>query len=154
VPEPTLQLIAFLKLIVVAVFGLLYGLGGMSGKWKRRYVGPALYGLAIWGFTTWTNTFNVLSLLSPLLLCAALHLGYGGNTTSEKIKRRAIAGSAAGCAGIPLFIAFSATGLLFLHIAVCTAISIVAGVWNETSSARTEETLIGAMYVLIPLLTI
>jgi hypothetical protein len=153
-PEPTLQLIAFLKLIVVAVCGLLYGLGGMSGKWKRRYVGPVLYGLAIWGFTTWTSTFNALSLLSPVLLCAALHLGYGGSSTAEKIKKRAIAGSAAGCAGIPLFIAFGAPTLLFLHIAVCVGISVVAGVWNQTSSARTEETLIGAMYVLIPLLTI
>jgi len=152
--ESTLQLIAFLKLIVVAVCGLLYGLGGMSGKWKRRYVGPVLYGLAIWGFTTWTNTFNALSLLSPLLLCGALHLGYGGNSTSEKIMKRAVAGSAAGFAAVPLFIAYGAGTLALLHIVVCAAVSIVAGVWNQTSSARTEETLIGATYVLIPLLTI
>jgi len=153
-PESTLQLIAFLKLIVVAVFGLLYGLGGMSGKWKRRYVGPLVYGLALLGFTLWTQSFKPLCLLSPLLLCGALHLGYGGSSTAEKIKKRAIAGSAAGCAGIPLFIAYGAPGVLFLHIAVCAAVSVVAGVWNETSSARTEETLIGAVYVLIPLLTI
>jgi len=153
-PESTLQLIAFLKLIVVAVFGLLYGLGGMSGKWKRRYVGPALYCLALLGFTLWTQSFIALSLLSPLLLCAALHLGYGGSSTSEKIRKRAIAGAAAGCSGIPLFIAFGAPTLLVLNIAVCTAISIVAGVWNQTSSARTEETLIGAMYIIIPMLTI
>jgi hypothetical protein len=152
--ESTLQLIAFLKLIVVAVCALLYGLGGMSGKWKRRYVMPVLYGLAIWGFTTWTGTFNVLLLLSPLLLCGALHLGYGGDTTQEKIVKRAVAGSAAGFAAIPLFIVCGAGTLALLHIVVCTAVSVVAGVWNQTSSARTEETLIGAMYVIIPLLTI
>lgn len=152
--EETLQLIAFLKLIVVAVCGLLYGLGGMSGKWKRRYVMPAVYGLAILGFTLWTSTFVWYSLVSALLLCGALHLGYGASTTAEKIKKRAIAGSAAGCSAIPLFIAFSAPTLLVWHIIACTGISIVAGVWNQTSSARTEETLIGATYVLIPLLTI
>jgi hypothetical protein len=154
VTESTLQLIAFLKLIVVAVCGLLYGLGGMSGKWKRRYVMPLVYGLAIWGFTTWTSTFNALSLLSPVLLCAALHLGYGGDSTKEKILKRLIAGSAAGFASIALFIAFGAGTLAALHIAVCIGVSVVAGVWNQTSSARTEETLIGAAYVLIPLLTI
>lgn len=153
-PESTLQLVAFLKLIVVAFFGLLYGLGGMKGKWKRRYVGPALYGLAILGFTLWTQSFNALSLLSPLLLCAALHLGYGGDTTGEKIMKRAVAGSAAGFAAVPLFVACGAWTLALLHIAVCTSVSVVAGVWNQTSSARTEETLIGAAYVLIPLLTI
>jgi len=153
-PESTLQLIAFLKLIVVAVFGLLYGLGGMSGKWKRRYVGPAVYGLALLGFTLWTQSFKPLCLLSPLFLCGALHLGYGGSTTQEKVMRRAVAGGAAGFAGVPLFIAYSAGTLALLHMAVCIAVSIVAGVWNQTSSARTEESLIGASYVLIPLLTI
>ena len=153
-PETTLQLIAFLKLIVVAVCGLLYGLGGMSGKWKRRYVMPVVYGLAITGFTLWTNTFNAWSLLCVPLLFGALSLGYGGTTTAEKIRKRAIAGAAAACCFIPLFVVFNALTLLFLHIGVCVATSVVAGVWNQTSSARTEETLIGATYVLIPLLTI
>ena len=152
--ENTLQLIAFLKLIVVAVFGLLYGLGGMSGKWKRRYVGPAVYGLALLGFTLWTQSFKPLCLLSPLLLCGALHLGYGASTTAEKITKRAVAGAAAGFSAVPLFIAYGAGTLALLHIVVCIGVSIVAGVWNQTSSARTEETLIGAVYVLIPLLTI
>lgn len=152
--ESTLQLIAFLKLIVVAVFGLLYGLGGMRGKWKRRYVAPVVLGVAITGFTLWTNTFNAWSLLCVPLLFGALSLGYGATTTAEKIVKRAIAGAAAACCFIPLFIVFNALTLLFLHIAVCTATSVVCGVWNQTSSARTEETLIGATYVLIPLLTI
>ena len=152
--ELTLQWIAVLKLLLVAGFATLYGFGGMSGKWKRRFIAPILYGVGILGFTLWTNTFNALSLLSPLLLCGALHLGYGGDTTQEKIIKRAVAGSAAGFASIPLFIVCGAGNLALLHIAVCMAVSIVAGTWNQTSSARTEETLIGATYLLIPMLTI
>lgn len=152
--ESTLQLIAFLKLIVVAICGLLYGLGGMKGKWKRRYVMPCVFGVAVAGFTLWTNTFNALCLLSVPLLFGALSIGYGGNTTAEKIKKRAIAGASAAVCFTPLFIVSGAWTMLLLHILVCTATSIVAGTWNQTSSARTEESLIGAMYVLIPLLTI
>jgi len=152
--ETTLQLIAFLKLIVVAVCGLLYGLGGMNGKWKRRYVMPCLLGVAIAGFTLWTDTFNAWSLLCVPLLFGALSIGYGGNTTSEKIRKRAIAGASAAVCFTPLFVLYGAWTMLLLHILVCTATSIVAGTWNQTSSARTEETLIGATYVLIPLLTI
>ena len=152
--EVALQWIAFSKLIAVAIFALLYGWGGMRGKWKRRYVAPLVYGLAIWGFTTWTQSFSWLSLLSPLLLCGALHSGYGADKTPEKIMRRAVAGGLAGFSAVPLFLAYGAGTLALLHIAVCMSVSIVAGVWNQTSSARTEETLIGATYVLIPMLTI
>jgi hypothetical protein len=33
-------------------------------------------------------------------------------------------------------------------------VSTVLGTWNETSSARAEETLIGVMIVAVPLFTI
>ena len=152
--EQTLQIIAILKVLLVAGFAGLYGYGGMSGKWKRRFIAPVLLGSGIAGFTLWTDTFNAWSLLCVPLLFGALSLGYGGDTTGEKIRKRAIAGCAAAVCFTPLFWVTGAWSLLFLHILVCTATSIVAGVWNQTSSARTEETLIGAMYVLIPLLTI
>jgi hypothetical protein len=152
--EATLQLISSLKVLLVAGFATLYGLGGMSGKWKRRFIAPVLYGIGIAGFTLWTNTFNAWSLLCVPLLFGGLSLGYGASTTAEKIKKRAIAGSAAACCSIPIFVITGAWTLLFLHILVCTATSIVAGTWNQTQSARAEETLIGASYVLIPILTI
>ena len=38
--EMQLQIIASLKLLLVAGFATLYGLGGMSGKWKRRFIAP------------------------------------------------------------------------------------------------------------------
>lgn len=152
--EATLQIIAILKVLFVAGFAALYGYGGMSGKWKRRFIAPVLLGIGITGFTLWTDTFNALSLLCVPLLFGALSLGYGADTTGQKIIKRAIAGSAAACCFIPLFAVYGAWSLLFLHILLCTATSVVAGVWNQTSSARTEETLIGATYALIPLLTI
>ena len=152
--ESTLQLIATLKVLLVAGFATLYALGGMKGKWKRRFIAPVLLGIGIAGFTLWTNTFNAWLLLCVPLLFGSLSLGYGGDKTSEKIRKRAIAGFATACCFIPLFAVCNAWSMLFLHIVVCTATSVVAGVWNRTSSARTEETLIGAAYVLIPLLTI
>lgn len=152
--ESTLQLIASLKLLLVLGFATLYGLGGMSGKWKRRFLAPIVWGIGITGLTLWTNSFHWAYLLCVPLLFGALSLGYGASSTSEKIKKRAIAGAAAACCFIPLFVVTGAYTLLFLHIGVCVATSIVAGVWNQTSSARTEETLIGAMYALIPTLTV
>jgi len=152
--EATLQLIASLKVLLVAGFATLYGLGGMSGKWKRRFIAPVLLGIGIAGFTLWTNTFNAWSLLCVPLLFGALSIGYGASTTAEKIKKRAIAGASAAFCFVPVFWVTGAWSLLFLHILVCTATSVVAGTWNQTSSARTEETLIGASYVMIPLLTI
>jgi len=152
--EATSQIIAILKVLLVAGFAALYGYGGMSGKWKRRFIAPVLLGAGIAGFTSWTNTFHWQSLLCVPLLFGALSLGYGASTTAEKIKKRAIAGSAVATCFLPLFWVTGAWSLLFLHILVCTATSVVAGTWNQTSSARTEETLIGAMYALIPMLTI
>ena len=152
--ENTLQLIAGLKLLLVAGFAMLYGMGGISGKWKRRFIAPVLLGIGTWGLTTWTQSYSLWYLLSVPLLFGALSLGYGASVTSEKIKKRSIAGLAAAFAMMPYFLVTGAWTLWALHIGVCIGVSVVAGVWNQTSSARTEETLIGAAYVLIPMLTI
>lgn len=152
--EVTLQWIAILKVLLVTIFAGLYGFGGISNKWLRRYVAPVVWGAGITGLTLWTDTFNGWYWLCVPLLFGALSLGYGADTTWEKIVKRTIAGAAAACSFIPLFVVTGAYTLLFLHILVCVATSVVAGVWNQTSSARTEETLIGAMYVLIPTLTV
>lgn len=152
--EQTLQLISSLKLLLVAGFATLYGLGGMSGKWKRRFIAPVLLGLGIAGFSLWTQSFTFWYLLCVPLLFGALSLGYGADTIAEKIKNRAIAGAAAACCFIPIFWVQAAWSLLLLHILVCMAVSVIAGTWNQTSSARAEETLIGATYALIPLFVI
>jgi len=71
-------------------------------------------------------------------------------TQKTKIIKRSRAGLANAAAMLSIFIATQAWGLLFWHIAVVVGTSVVAGVMNETSSARAEETLIGASIVTIP----
>jgi hypothetical protein len=152
--EVTLQWIATLKVLVVLGFATLYAFGGVSGKWKRRFIAPVLFGLGIWGLTTWTQSFDWRYLLCVPPFFGALSIGYGASTIGEKIIKRGRAGLAASVCSLPIFWVHGAWTLLALHIGVCVATSVVAGTWNQTSSARTEETLIGASYVLIPLLTV
>ncbi len=152
--ETTLQWIAILKLLLVAGFAGLYGFGGMRGKWKRRFIAPILLGIGIWGLTTWTQSFDWRYLLCVPLLFGALSIGYGANTTKDKIIKRSRAGLAVAFCFTPLFWVAGAWSLLLAHIIVCSVVSTAAGVWNQTKSARTEETLVGAAYVLIPMLTI
>ena len=152
--ENTLQWIQGIKLLILAAFAMLYGFGGISGKWKRRFIGPIAYVAGICGVSLWIGTFNVWYLLCAPLLFGSLSLGYGASTTAEKIKKRAIAGAACGCATAPIFIVNGAYTLLPVHIFICILVSVVAGTWNQTSSARAEESLIGATYALIPLFII
>ena len=152
--ENTLQLISGIKLLLVAVFAMLYGMGGISGKYKRRFIAPAVYIAGIVGVSLWTRSFSYWYVSSLFVFFFSLSIGYGGTVTTQKMIKRGRYGLANALATLPMFIVAQAWTLLALHIAVCTATSIVAGTWNQTSSARTEETLIGAVIVLIPILTI
>lgn len=151
--EITLQWIQLVKLMILAGFAMLYGFGGVSGKWKRRVIGPIIYTAGLCGISLWTDTFNAWYLLCAPLLYGALSIGYGATNISEKIRKRSLYGLACAIASLPVFWTGAWT-LLGLHIAICIATSVVAGVWNQTSSARSEETLIGAAIILVPLFTI
>jgi hypothetical protein len=148
--EVTLQWISILKILLIAVFAGLYGFGGISGKWKRRYIAPVVLVAGICGFGLWLGSFTYWYLLCAPLLFGALSLGYGADTVAEKIKKRTIYGLACAAATLPIFIVQQAYTLIPANILVVVCISVVAGVWNQTSSARAEETLIGAAIVLIP----
>jgi len=152
--ENLLQLISGLKILLVGAFAMLYGMGGISGKWKRRFIAPVVYVTGICGFSLWTGSFSVWYLLCAPLFFGALSLGYGASTTVEKIKKRSICGLAYAFATLPIFAVQQAWTLWALHILICVSTSVVAGVWNQTSSARAEETMIGAAIVLIPIFTI
>ena len=151
--ENVLQIISSLKLLTVALFATLYGFGGISGKWKRRFIAPIIFVGGLVGFSLWTGTFSYWYLTPLPLLISALSMGYGGNTLKEKLIKRSRYGLACAIASLPIFVVNQAWTLLLLHILVCVSTSVIAGVWNQTSSARTEETLIGATLVLIPLMT-
>ena len=152
--EITLQWIQLVKLLILAAFATLYGFGGISGKWKRRIIGPVVFTAGICGVSLWTDSFHWSYLLCAPLFFGALALGYGASTTIEKIKKRFIYGLACAFATLPIFAVQQAWTLWALHILICVSTSVVAGVWNQTSSARAEESMIGAAIVLIPIFTI
>jgi hypothetical protein len=152
--EVTLQWIQLVKLLIIAAFAMLYGFGGVSGKWKRRIIAPVVYAAGIVGVSLWTNSFSWLLLYSLPALFIGLTFGYGATFLKDKIIKRSRAGLVCALGSLTIFMAAQAWTLLALHIAVCVATSVVAGVWNQTSSARAEETLIGAAYVTIPLFAI
>lgn len=148
--ESILQLIAFFKIIWLAVFALLYGLGGMNNKLRRRLFGSLFITIGVCLFGAFLENFHWLYLLSFPFFFGALSLGYGADTTQEKVIRRFIAGLAAGFASIPIAIATGQWIMFTFGLVLCTATSIVFGVLNPVN-ARSEETFIATMYGIIPL---
>ena len=148
--ENTLQWIQIVKILAIGVFAGLYGFGGVSGKWKRRIIAPITFIIGIAGFSLWTGSFKLSLLYSLWLLFVTLTIGYGASGTKEKIIKRSRAGLANAVASLSIFWATGSWTLFTLHILVVIATSVVSGVWNQTSSARAEETLVGASIVTIP----
>lgn len=150
--ENILQIISVVKLLWVAIFAGFYGFGGISNKWLRRFIGPLWMGLGLWVFGMWTGTFSPWQLLYVPLLCASLHLGYGGvDDTLSKIRKRAIYGVALGVSAIPLCISSHLWGLFAIHVGCCVMGSVLLGVYNPSRNARSEETLIGALSTMFVL---
>lgn len=152
--EYTLQFIAFGKILWVAVFSLLYGLGGVSNKWIRRYIGPAWMTLGVFVFSKITNSFHFWYLAYGILLMGALHLGYGGDDVGTKIRKRSIYGLALGISAAPLLIGNANYILFGCHLGLCCFVSIVFGVFNPTRNAREEEGLIAFLSTLLVLFLI
>jgi len=151
--ETTLQWIQFFKLLLLAVSATCYGFGGVSGKWKRRFVAPSIATAGIAGLSLWTGNFSWLCLLFFPLLSAAYSIGYGDNSKLMKLLKnkvlvRAVVGLALGFAALPIVIAYSAWLLWALHISICVAVSTISGAFNPMESARAEETMIAAASLL------
>lgn len=151
--ENSLNLIGFLQVLVVAVFSFLYSSGGISGKWKRRFVAPAVLTVAIVGFSIWQGTFSWIYLISFPLIIGALTLPYGAETTQEKIIKRALYALALATAVLPIAIGSHQWLLYWLHCFMILIVVIVLGVMNPLL-ARFEETLIGVFVALIPIFMI
>lgn len=147
--EHLLQLIASLKIIWVAIFSYLYGEGGISNKWIRRFVGGAWIGLGILGFSIWQGNFNYLKLMTSGLLTGALTLGYGADETIIKIEKRALYGMALAVAGLPLAICSSLWMLFAFNVIMCLMVSVLFGVWNPFKNARDEETAIASFSLIL-----
>lgn len=152
--EQTLQIIASLKIVWIAVFSYLYGRGGISNKWQRRFLGASWMMLGIFVFSKWCSTWNIWYLLFLPLSIGALSNGYGAEETVRKIIRRGVYGLFIGLCGLPLVV-FSHLWVLF-GFSVCLSVlsSITLGVWNPTKEARSEETLIATLGFLLILFLI
>lgn len=153
--EYTLQAIAALKICWVAGFAMLYGMGGISNKWLRRFVGPAWMMIGIYLFGVWQGAFEWWHLAYPVLLSLALTIGYGGtDDTLVKIRKRAIYGLAIAVSAVPLLFPSHLWVLFGFHVFLCVSASVLLGVVNPTKSARDEESLIAAFSSIIPLFLI
>ncbi len=126
----------------------------MKNKWLRRFVGAFWIGLGVYGFSQWAQSFHVWYLLYPFLLCASLHIGYGGSDVKTKIRKRFIYGIALGIAALPLCFGNGLWYLFGLHCLLCITASCFLGVVNPTKNARSEETLIATLSTVIPLFLI
>lgn len=149
--ETNIQLIASLKIIWIAVFSFFYGWGGISGKWKRRYLGAAWAQGGVVLFSMITSDWNWWYLTWGPALIGALTLGYGGDTLAVKLKKRALYGLAVGISPLALAIVNATFWLLGLHVFLCVLISVALGVFNITKNARSEETVIGTTAVFLPM---
>lgn len=154
--EYKLQFIAFGKTLWICVFALLYGIGGISKKWIRRFLGPLwmLGGVVL--FSKIQGVFQWWILLYPVLLCASLHLGYGGtDNVWIKVRKRAIYGLALGVSAFPLCFNSHLWGLFFFHCCLCVVASIFYGVINPfRNNARAEETVLALFLTIIPMFLI
>jgi hypothetical protein len=149
--EITLQFIVILKLTLLVVFAALYGFGGINGKWKRRIIAPIVLTAGLIGLSLWQKAFSWWYISYALLLYGGLSIGYGADSTKEKIIKRSRYGLVLGLTALPIAIVNAAWAMLGLHIFLCVLVSTILGVWNITPSARAEESIIGFTAVFLPI---
>jgi len=148
--EIQLQWLSFSKIIFLAFYSLLWGLGGMNGKWKRRLLGSGVLTLGIVVFSLIQQSFSVWYLLCFLLFWGATSLGYGADDVKEKIIKRTYCGLAYGTASLPVAIITGSWVLFGFHLLLCTLVSNILGVVNPVE-AREEETIIPFIVGFLPL---
>ncbi len=153
--ETALNNIEALKIVWLAGFCWLYGAGGVSGKWKRRFIGPAVLTGGVVLFSLLQSSFSWFYLLYAPLLMLFLSVGYGVNSKLMKLLRhkwlvRMVVGFALAFASIPIAIVTGQWLMFGLHSVLCMAVSTVMGVGNPIS-ARGEEVVIAAMAGFLPL---
>jgi len=149
--EFILQIFAALRILWVSIFAYFYGLGGVSNKWIRRYLGTAWLVLGYVAFSLQDKAFSPYIFICYPLLVLATSVGYGGtDETSKKIFKRFYCGLLYAIAALPIAIISGNWIVYALHTFLCVLFSVVLGVTNPVV-ARYEETLIGLTIGLLPL---
>lgn len=158
-PEMLIGLQGVLRLAWCLPFSALYFLGGREWrrrdgtirhmKWLRRWAGGLLFPAGLIGLALWLGVFRWVMLGAFVTYPAALHLGYGGDTTWQKMRRRGLYGLALGLAGLPLILAQFAYWPL---LAGQCLIAVIANGWfgtRNTIPAAHEEVLIAACSTMV-----
>lgn len=139
--ETNLGVIGVIALAICVIDCLLWMLGGRSGKWKRRFVGAAVQtaGINILAFITGTWVWQFAVSLVPEI--ASRSMGYGGDTTGQKVLRRAVFAAGSLAVGVILAwgVGFSAKVVwLLIAQAVAAIVSVILGVKSIIPAAVEE----------------
>jgi hypothetical protein len=134
---------AFLCNVLYMVGGT--GFDGKGYKWLRRFVGAGILACAANGIAIYMQAWVWQYLLMIPSLIIGFSMGYGGDTTIEKVLKRSLCavGILAAC-----FIGLWATGFTAMGWAVMVmagvigGTSVVMGVWNPWNNAPLEQFLI------------
>ena len=139
--EISLGILAVVALIICAIDCFFWMWGGRSGKWKRRYIGSFIQtlGLNILSVIGGTWAWQYILSLGPEI--GSRSMGYGGDSTGEKVLRRSVFAIGSLLVGVVLAwgAGFSSkTVILLICQAIASIITIILGVKNPFPAAVEE----------------
>jgi len=139
--EYKLLYLAVIALIICVIDCMCWSLGGRSGKWKRRFVGAGIqtFGINILSVITGTWVWQFLLSLGPEI--GSRSMGYGGDTSGEKITRRSVFALCSIVVGgiLAWGVGFSSkTVWLLIAQAIASIVSIILGIKNPLPAAVEE----------------
>ena len=145
------QMIYSLMVVWIAAFSFLYGCGGISNKWLRRYLGTAWMMLGIFAFSTWLKNWHNWYLTFYPLAIGGTGLPYGGGGLTVKLRKRLFPGLAFSVAPISLVIINNAWFVWAFHAGICIGACLFIGGLNIFPNPRKNETLIATFCFLLTL---
>lgn len=139
--ETTLGTLAVIALAICVIDCFAWMLGGRSGKWKRRFIGSFIQTLGINILAIISGTWVWQFAASVVPEVASRCLGYGGDSTGEKIIRRTV--FALGSLAVGVLLAYGAgfngkAITLLICQGVSSSISIILGIKNPLPAAIEE----------------
>jgi hypothetical protein len=139
--ETTLGILAVIALAVCVVDCFFWMWGGRSGKYKRRFIGSAIQslGLNILALIGGTWAWQYALSLGPEM--GSRSMGYGGDSTGEKIMRRSVFAICSLAVGALLAWGAGFNGkaiTLLICQVIASVISIILGVKNPLPAAVEE----------------
>jgi len=149
---------AFVSVLSLAVSCWLWMRGGRSNKWIRRYVAGALISTTVIGLCYVFGIYNPWLLALYATTIVGFSMGYGGDTTKEKITRRVtfVVGNLASGLLICFVLGGNAWDILPLHAFVAMG-TVWLGVKNPMPAAAEEVfvcMLLNSGLIMYPFITV